>query len=105
MDIILRQGETLVLTIEIDDETADTARLLVSDEDDNVVIDEVGSFQDVDGDWRVEIISNDTNHPVGDYSYMIEVEFSDGTKRFYPEAVEDCEDDECDLPTLTICES
>lgn len=103
MDISIRQGETLILNVTIDDLTADTVQLLVSNSNDEVVIDETDSFATEDGERVAQLLSNDTDLPLGDYTYMLKITYSDGTIEIMPEAYE-CEDD-CELPTLTICEA
>lgn len=104
MDISIRQGETLSLNIEVDDITADTLRLLVSDSEDNVVIDETANFDVVDGKAIAEVISNDTDLDIGAYSYMLIVTYEDGTVEKLPDP-EDCPSADCTLPTLTICKA
>lgn len=98
MDITIRQGETLQLPIENDDESAISVQFQAAL--DNVIyIDETENF--VDG--KATIITNDTNHPLGDYEYMLTVIYEDGVVDKLPDPA-NCVDDDCALPTLTICQ-
>jgi len=101
MNISIRQGETLELTVSIDDLTAQTVRFIAED-DNGIIIDETENFS-TSGTKRVATIeTNDTNHPLGAYEYMLVVTYSDGAIEKLPD-VTDCT--ECELPTLTICKS
>lgn len=106
MDIKVRRGETLELSVTADDLTADTVRLVVSNDAEGIIIDETESFSTVDDERVATISTTDTVHPLGDYEYMLVVEYSDGFIEKLPDAV-DCDEDEadCSLPTLTICEA
>lgn len=102
-NIALRRGETLELTITADDLTADTI-LFTAANDDGIVISETANFSTVDGDRVATIKTDDTLIDVGEYSYMLTITYSDGVVDKLPDA-DSCEDDGCDLPTLTICEA
>lgn len=103
MDISIRQGETLILSTTNDDLTADTLQLIVTDPDNNVVINETANFTTTNGVRGAEIRTDDTDLAVGDYTYMLVVTYEDGTIEKLPDT-SDCEDD-CSLPTLKVCES
>lgn len=102
-DISIRQGETLSLSVTNDDLTADTLQLVVSDSNDDIVINETANFTTVEGVRGAEISTDDTDLTVGDYSYMLIVTYSDGVVEKLPDP-DDCEGD-CELPTLTICKA
>lgn len=102
MDLSIRQGETLSLTITVDDSTADTLRFL-AENDDGDSIDETVNFADVDGVRTAVVETNDTNIPTGDYEYMLTITYDGGIVEKLPDS--DCESDDCTLPTLTICEA
>ena len=108
MDLSIRQGETLVISTTNDDITAQTVQLLVSDQDDQIVINETANFSTTNGVRGAEIVVDpaDTDLPASDdthsYKYMLKVTYADGTVEMQP-SVEDC--DNCTLPTLKICEA
>jgi hypothetical protein len=101
MNISIRQGETLELTVTIDDLTASTVQLIVEN-DDGIIINETENFSTVSGKRVALIETNNTDHDLGEYEYMLVVTYSDGVIEKLPD-VADCE--ECSLPTLTICKS
>lgn len=100
----IRQGETLTLNIESDDLTADTIRLVVKKPNENAIIDELESFSTIDGKRIAIIETSDTNHPIDTYEYMFTITYADGTIKKLPDASA-CEEGDCDLPELTICEA
>jgi len=101
MNISIRRGETLELGITADDLTAQTVQMIVED-DDGIIINETENFTTVDGKRVAVIETNNTNHDLGEYEYMLTIVYADGTIEKLPD-VTDCE--ECELPTLTICKS
>lgn len=103
-DLQIRQGETLSLTIESDDTTASTVRLVVKKTGQSIIIDETANFSTIDGKRVAVIETDDTNHTVDTYNYMLTVTYADGTVKKLPDA-SDCADGDCDLPELTICEA
>lgn len=100
----IRQGETLPLTITSDDITADTIRIVVKKENENAIIDEIANFSTIDGKRIATFSITDTNHPTGEYLYMLTIVYADGTVKKLPDA-SNCEEGDCDLPKLTICEA
>lgn len=102
MDLSIRQGETLAITITNEDLSADTAQLLVEDTNGNVVINVTENFTTSDGIRTVELRTEDTNFAVGDYSYMLVITYSDGVIEKLPN-ISECDD--CDLPVLKICKA
>lgn len=103
MDISIRRGETLIMTVVADDATADTVNLMVADDEGNIIINETENFTTSEGVTSAEINTNDTDYPVGDYEYMLTVTYEDGTIEKLPDT-SSCGDD-CDLPLFKICES
>lgn len=105
MDIKIRKGESVPLTLTSKDETAISVQFLASDSDDQIVINESASFSDVDGKRIAYLVlsSDDTDLDVGEYKYMYVITYPDDIVRKLPD-VSNCEGD-CTLPTLTICES
>lgn len=103
MDKSIRKGQTYEETIYADDESAEEVQLLVSDDEDNIIINETASFTDVDGKRVATITTNDTNHDTGEYKYMFWITYEGDVKIPLPNT-DDCGDN-CDLPKFTICES
>lgn len=100
MNIQIRRGETLELTVTADDSTAETVNLLARASDDTIVINETATFTDSVATIR----TSDTDLDVGDYDYMLTVTYADGYIEMLPDAA-DCDDEDCTLPVLTICEA
>lgn len=98
-DLTVRWGATLNITIENDEDTADTATLTVS-QDDTVVITKTASF--VDGSADVSLDADETEITPGEYEYMIKVEYTDGTVEKYP-TYDNCTD--CELPKIQVCDT
>lgn len=97
-EISIRQGETLQLPIKADDDSAISVTFQVA-KNGTIFIDETENFSN----GKATIITNDTNHAIGEYEYMLTVEYPDATDKLPdPEA---CEDGECDLPKFIICRS
>lgn len=104
-DETIWQGATYESTITDTELTADTVQLTLKNIDtgDVIPVDPV-SFETVDGLRVATIYVNDTD-VVGDYSMLYTVNYEDGTVAKFPAPTGDCEGDDCDLPTLTICEA
>jgi hypothetical protein len=103
-DIKIRRGETLEMTVTADDDTADTLNLIVAASDGTVIINETENFSTVDGDRVAVIRTDDTDHEEAEYEYMLTITYSDGVVDKMPDPA-NCEDEDCDLPTLTICKT
>lgn len=100
----IRQGETLTLNIQSDDSSADTVRIVVKKPNENAIIDEMASFSVVDGKTVAIISTSDTNKPIDTYQYMLTITYTDGSIKKLPDA-SDCEEGDCTLPELIICEA
>jgi len=97
-NLVIRQGETLELSVKTDDDSATTVQLLATKEG-STFIDKTEPFVN-----RVAVLrTNDTIIPLGEYEYSLTVVYSDGFIDELPDT-QDCEGD-CDFPTLTICKS
>lgn len=103
-DLSIRRGETLAFTVQADDLTATTLQFIVSETDGTVLINETENFATVDGDRVASIQTDDTDHEEGDYEFMFVITYSDGVIQKFPQP-EDCEDDDCELPVLSICKA
>lgn len=103
MNITIRQGETLQVGFSADDLSAQTVRLVAVDEGGQVVVDELASFSTVDGKRVASISTENTLLAVGEYEYMITIEYQDGTLEKLPDA-DLCEGD-CELPKLIVCKA
>lgn len=105
-NIQIRQGETFIINLTSEDETADTLRIVVRKVNANgtmgtIIIDETASFSTVSGKRIATISTDDTNHTPDNYSYMLIVTYADGTVKKFPDS--DCDDDGCDFPVFSIC--
>lgn len=104
MDITIRQGETLQIPITINDTSATTVRFVVADSTGSLIIDATENFI-VEGEKAIATVStNDTDVATGDYTYQLIVTYSDGIVDILPDP-DDCQDGDCELPKLIICES
>lgn len=102
-DIKIRQGETLTLTIESDDLTAQTVRFVARKDTDPIIISVTANFETVDGKRVATISTSDTIIAAETYSYMLVVTYEDETISKLPDTA-NCGED-CDLPSLIICEA
>ena len=96
-DIKLQQGETLRLTVTVEDEGAATAEFVATDGTTNVLTSMV-SFTGLTAD----VSTDDTAINPGSYDYYVRIIWDDGTTDILPNA-SNC-DGECDFPQLVICE-
>lgn len=94
----IRQGETLSLSIEATD--ASSATVTLRGQNTGTLIAKTGTF--VDGTADVSLDPDDTLI-VDTYDYMITVTYDNGDIKKFPDA--DCDGDNCDFPTITICEA
>lgn len=97
MDLTIRQGETLQIPIESSDVSAETVQFQAA-KDGVIYIDETAQF--VNG--KATIWTNNTDIQIGVYEWMLTVTYSDGLIDKLPDQ-NDCEEDDCKLPTLTVC--
>lgn len=102
-DLRIRQGETLEITVTSDELNATSVRFVARKGDATPIIDETELFTTVDGERVATISTNDTNHAVDEYEYMLTITYDDGFVDKLPDASQ-CDDD-CDLPILAICEA
>lgn len=101
--ITIRRGAKLALTVTVDDEAAVTAKFIArttADAASAVLEQEVAV---TDGVATFNFSSNDTNIDTGDYVYQVNVYDDEGDYDVYPDT-SGCDDD-CDLPTLTVCDA
>lgn len=99
-DISIRRGETFELSIEADDETAVSVRLVAVNSDSVVYIDETAEFN---SSGEATIQTDDTFIPLGNYEYTLTITYSDGVVDILPDP--DMCDDDCDLPKIKVCKS
>lgn len=105
MNISIRQGETLSLNIKADDVTAQTVQMIVNSEDGVTIINQTAVFETVEGERLANITTSDTDYDVGVYRYMLTIVYEDDSIDKLPDPDLCEEEDGCELPTLTICES
>lgn len=109
----IRQGETLPLSVEDDDPTAETVTIIVKESVDDAVALISHSANFVDGSTvdlplvarvaDLTLESEITGIPSGNYIYQLTVVYSDGAIEKYPDA-STCED-ECDFPEFIVCDA
>lgn len=104
-DITIRRGETLELTIVIDDPHAYLAKFLVASDDDGTIIEQQALFSTVDGVTSADIVipTSATNQTEGEYEYMLTIVYDDDVIEKLPDG--DCCGDDCELPKFIICKS
>lgn len=103
-NLSVRAGASLPLKIQIDDNGAETAQLIVKKTQDAATTDIYKEAPFVDGVADITLSPTDTNIDEGTYLYQINVLFDDGNIEKYPDT-SDCEGEECGFANLTICES
>jgi len=97
----VRQGATLPITWENDEEGALTATITISNKTTSaVILTNTVSFDGLIADLTLS--STETNIAVGEYDYMVTIAYDDGTIEKYPD-VAACS--ECTLPTFEVCVS
>ena len=94
-----RYGSSVELTTTSTDATADTATLYVGVPGGAPVITKTANF--VDGTADVSLLPAETEVPLGSYKYQIDVAYTDGRLKKFPEPTS-CDND---LPDFIICES
>lgn len=100
-DIVSRYGAALNLVVDQGDETSVSATIVLKELETDVIIEKTGDF--VDGVADLSFDSESDVIPMGVYSYYVRENFVDALPNIYPN-VDNCDGD-CELPTLTICES
>ena len=96
-DIKLQQGETLRLTITVEEAGAATADFVATDG----IADVITSTVAFDG-LTADVSTNATAINPGTYDYYVRITWDDSTIDILPNAT-DCDGD-CEFPQLIICE-
>lgn len=96
-DMTYQQGETIRLTVTVEEEGAETAEFVANDG----TVDVINSLASFDG-LTADISTSDTDITPGSYNYYIRVTWDDGTIDILPDT-SNC-DGECEFPQLIICE-
>lgn len=98
-NITIRQGARFSFEVEQADPSSVSVTFIAQSED--------NTFQDtqeyVDGVATFDFQEDDTS-VVGEYDFQLNENFATGSPDIYP-AMGDCFGEDCDFPTLTICES
>lgn len=95
----IRYGASFELTVTTDDPTANTATLVIGKPGTAPVITQPASF--VDGEATITLAPGQTEIPLGEYNYQINIDYLTGELDKFPE-------DGCfspELPTFTILEA
>lgn len=96
----VRYGESFDFTIELADNTAETATFYVGMEGEEPLIEATGTF--TNGVAVIEVPANDTKIPLNTYKYQITVTLSGGKVHKYP-TDEECEEN--GLPNFIVLEA
>lgn len=96
--ITTRYGASVPLTVTIDDDEATTATIFIGMEGETPLIEKTAAFIDKVADVSLE--PEDTEIPLDDYKYQINIEYSDGRLDKLPDS--DCDDG---LPTFIVLEA
>ena len=97
-NITARVGSKINIRIEQGDENSISATIVVRNIETEETEEFTGTF--TDGVTDIEIDGLD----IGEYEYDVEENFETGDPLIYPDP-DDCDGEECDLPTITICRS
>jgi hypothetical protein len=98
-DFTIQQGETLRLTVTVTEDGADTAELYAE----NSSGDSIQTLVSFDGLVADLTTNTDPNQPAGVYNYFIRIVWDDGSVDILTKN-DNCEDEECEMPTITVCE-
>jgi hypothetical protein len=94
------QNDTISLVTEAPDDTATSAKLLIGTPGEESVFSKTANFVDNKADLTVLDSENvQGTIPFGEYKYMVEVSYSDGSTLTFPNP-DDCSDEE--LPDFII---
>lgn len=97
-DIVFRWGESVPIQIEITDDTADSATLIIKAEDGSIT--ELGPVDFVDGVADLSLSTTESEQfEVGDYKYQINVQYDATTLEKYPDP-RTC--DTCEFPDFIV---
>lgn len=99
-DISVRYGASLDLEITVTDELADTATLFVGKAGDTPTIIKSANF--VEGTADLSLDPEETEVPLDDYSYQVNVSYTDGRLDKFPTA-EQCGED--GFPRFSVIEA
>jgi len=100
-NIKVRQGAQLNLRITQGDEDSISATVILRPQGGGSLIQQTAVF--ASGEAVVEFDGDDTA-VLGVYDYQINENFAAADPLKYPDP-NDCDDDECEFPTITICEA
>lgn len=95
--ITVWQGETISLTSNAPDETATDATLLIGLPSETAIFEHAAPF--TDGVADLTVTDEDNTIPVGEYKYMIKVDYSDGATKYFP-SPDSCSSE--DLPNFIV---
>lgn len=103
-DEYIRQGETFEVTLTDEDLTAQDVILTVSEEQGAIRLQAAALYETVDGKRIATVSFTDPSLEVGEYRYMYTINYSDDHVEKFPD-ISKCEDDNCELPKLIVCEA
>lgn len=97
-DYTVQQGETLRLTVTVQEEGAETAQLVAVNGEE--VLSNTVNFIGMEADLTMNVPDNQL---AGDYPYYIRINWTDGTTDILTKN-DECEDGDCPKPVITVCE-
>src|SRR5690606_2946766 len=97
-DYTVQQGETLRLTVTVEEEGANTAELVAVKDQDSIT--KTASFDGMVADLTTNIPDS---QPAGEYPYYIRITWDDGTVDVLTKS-DNCLDGNCPMPKITVCE-
>lgn len=101
-DIKIRQGATLERTFTDKNLDAQTLTITISN-DTGIILTEIATYQTVDAKRVATLLVDTTTLAVAEYEYMYTIVYDDKTLKLPDPS--DCEDGNCTLPKLIICEA
>lgn len=97
-DFSIQQGETIRLMATVDEEGALTAELVASDGTNFIT--NTATFDGLEADLTTQ---TDPDQTPGEYEYYVRITWDDGSVDILT-SKEGCEDGDCPMPVITVCE-
>lgn len=101
-DMIVWEGSQVPLTVEQGDSASVSATITMIDQDTANTITKTANYEEVDDIMVADLTLGEDETIVGVYDYYISENFDDEAPLIYP-SPDDCGEDDCELPTITVC--
>ena len=98
-DLTIRQGETLTVDVETDRTDAVTVKMEIATTP--TMLEDTATFVDLKA--QIKFSATETNVPVGEYDYMLTIEYVNGDIEKLPDA--NCLDGSGELPKVNVLKS